>query len=193
MLRILSCTNLDSLYTLLILQQFQDLVDDSESVLLVANEADLPFISKSLSAHGIANVSGYLEGGFEAWQKAEKEIDMLIGIEADEFAIDYNYDEFYLVDTRSATDYGDEHIEDSENISLPDLQQVLIDLEANGSYYVYATTAINAITAGSIFKKNGFARVRVITCDYETLKNSGLPLYKANKKQSSTQDKFSKN
>ncbi|MFN8321416.1 MAG: hypothetical protein U0T74_02040 [Chitinophagales bacterium] len=170
---------------------FQELVEDSQPVLIIADEEQIDQLSKIFRLHTQDNVGGYLEGGYEAWREAGKKIDMLIGVEADEFAIDYNFDEFYLVDVRTAEEYQAEHVEDAENIALIDLERVLIDLDEPGNYYVYGNTIPETTTAGSIFKRNGFDRVRIVLSDYTSLRESGVSFYKP--KKSKTDTKFSDN
>ena len=117
---------------------------------------------------------------------------MLITIDAEEFKIDFQYDEFFLIDVRSKEDFAKDHAEDAENIVLNDLEQILIEFEAGDSYYVYANTITEAVTAGSIFKKIGFNRVRAVAADYESIKKSGIPLFEQKKKDKSA-SKFSDN
>ncbi len=170
---------------------FQELVEDSQPVLIIADAEHVDPLSKIFRLHTQDNVGGYLEGGYEAWRDAGKKIDMLIGVEPDEFAIDYNFDEFYLVDVRPADEYEAEHLEDSENIALIDLEQVLVDLDEPGNYYVYGNTIAETTTAGSIVKRNGFDRVRIVLSYYAGLRESGVPLYKPKKNKPDT--KFSDN
>ena len=160
---------------------FQELIEDSQKVLILSDPDNIDSISKIFRLHVQENVTGYLEGGFETWNNSSRKIDMLIGVDPDEFAIDYNFDEFFLVDVRPADEYKAEHIEDSENIALIDLEQVLIDLDEPGNYYIYANSISEATTAGSIFKRNGFDRARIILSNYATLRESGIPIYKAKK------------
>lgn len=170
-----------------------ELTEPGQKILIVADEADIAPITKTLKAAVVVNAEGFLQGGFDAWQNAGYKTDMLIAIDTDEFAIDYQYDEFYLVDVRSKEDYAQECIEDSENIVLNDLEQILIEFETNDSYYIYGNTVTEAVTAGSVFKRIGFNRVRVVAADFETLKKSGIPVFSQKKKDDKAEKKFSDN
>jgi rhodanese-related sulfurtransferase len=163
---------------------YQELVEDEQKALIVANENEISTIAKTLKNAGIQNVSGFLANGFETWKAAGEKIDMLISIEADEFAIDYLYDEFFLIDVRTKEEYELEHIEDSENLTLNDIEQMLVDLEESNIYYVYANTFAEALTAGSLFKRNGFERVRVVAASLEELKQTKIPFDKKKKENS---------
>ncbi len=159
-----------------------ELTEAGQKLLLIADEADRAAVAKAIKAAGTTSPEGLLNGGFEAWAKAGYEIDLLIAIEADEFAMDYQFDEFYLVDIRSKEEYAKEHAEDAENIVLNDLEQILTEFETADSYYVYGNTAAEAVTAASVFKRLGFNRVRAVAADYETIKASNIPFFTAKKK-----------
>ena len=49
-------------------------------------------------------------------------------------------------------------------------------------YYLYGETAEQAITAGSLLKRNGFQRLRPVAADYATIKAAGIPMFAAKKK-----------
>ncbi len=169
---------------------FQELVESSQDVLFVADENDISAISAIVKNAGIGNVQGYLKGGIDISKMSAKTIDMLITIDAEEFVIDYRFDEFYLVDVRTAEEFENEHVEHAENITLNDLEQLLIDLDTAKSYYIYADSSAHAITAGSLFKQNGFNLVKIVAENFENIKASGISLVTKNKKSSA---KFSDN
>jgi rhodanese-related sulfurtransferase len=164
----------------------EELVTAEQKILLVTDAEQTNAVLKALKDSGNTSVEGYLTGGFEAWQNAGNKIDMLITVDADEFAIDYKFDEFYLIDVRPKEEFEKEHAEDAENIVLHDLEQILIDFETTDSYYVYGSTLQEAVTAGSVFRKIGFTRVRVVAADFETVKATGIPWFKQKKKTDSS-------
>ncbi len=165
------------------LERLNEVLEDEEKFLLVTPEEARISLERAIKASGLTTYGGYLEGGFEAWVQAGKPIDVLITIEADELKMDYRFDEFYLIDVRTAEEFAEERLEDSEHIALADLAQALTTLDVNQSYYVYAATGADALTAGSMFKRAGFERVRIVTDEYETIKKAGIPLYKKKKEK----------
>lgn len=165
---------------------YDELTEPDQKILLVTEEAENAAIAKAIKAAGIENTEGFLAGGFDAWKNAHNKFDMLITIDEEEFKIDYQFDEFFLIDVRSKEEFAKDHAEDAENIALNDLEQILIEFEAGDSYYVYANTVTEAVTAGSVFKKIGFNRIRVVAADYETIKKSGIPLFVQKKKENSS-------
>lgn len=165
-----------------------EVTDPDTNLLLVADAEQLPAIQKAVRSSGAGNIKGHLSGGFNTWADAALEIDILIFIEADELKMDYQFDEFYLIDVRNAEDFATERLEDAESIPLADLNQMLPDLESGNSYYVYGNTAFEAVTAGSLFKRNGFERLRIVADDYEKIKSVGIPLFAVKKKKSDSTD-----
>ena len=170
------------------IDSFQELISTDMKAIFIADEEDMAPLLKAVKASGAGNAAGYLAGGFAAWKDAGNKFDMLISIDADEFAIDYQFDEFYLVDIRDKEDYEKGHVEDAETIALVDLEPILVEMDDKDMYYLYGETAAAAITAGSLLKRNGFQRVRPVAADYEAIKAAGVPLYKAKKKGSSSKN-----
>jgi hydroxyacylglutathione hydrolase len=174
------------------LDTLQELTDGDIQILLVTEESETAETLRTIKSSGVSNVAGYLNGGFGAWQNDGGKFDLLILIEADEFVMDYKYDEFYLLDIRSKEEFKKEHVEDSENIPLIDLEPLLVEMDADESYYVYGNTPTEAITAASLFKKNDFHRIRPIASDYESIRQSGVPFF-TEKKKGDSSSKFTEN
>lgn len=173
------------------LETFNNLVEPEDHILVIADEAEALEVDKTLRKSGFFNIKGYLQGGFTAWKEASKPIDLLITVDAEEFAIDYNFDEFYLVDVRDAEVFEEEHVEYAENLGLIDLNQLLPELETDQRYYVYGSTIEEAVSAGSMFKKYGLINVRAVAVPYAEIKTTNIPL--VGKKKKGNKDSFSKN
>jgi hydroxyacylglutathione hydrolase len=167
------------------IDSMQELISPELKVLVIADESDIASILKMIKGSGISNVTGYLEGGFEAWQKEGNKFDLLISIDADEFALDYQFDEFYLIDLRDREEFEKGHVEDAENIALIDLEPLLIEMDTQDMYYLYGETIAEAITAASLLKRNGFHRIRSVAADYNSLKATGIPMFTPKKKGNS--------
>lgn len=163
-------------------ESLQYLPEEDTKILVVAEEAEIPTVMKALKASGVQGIEGYLQQGFATWLEAGKPTDMLIAIEADEFKMDYQFDEFYLIDLRTADDFKAGHVEDAENIEMAELERTLAELSTEDSYYVYGNTAQDAIIAASIFRRYGFERIRPVASDYAAIQESGVPLHVQKKK-----------
>lgn len=160
----------------------QDLIPEELKFILVADATQVATITKLLRATGITGMQAYLNGGFEKWQEEGSPFDMLILIDADEFSIDYRFDEFFLLDVRTAEQYKAGHLEDSENIELVELERTLTELDTEDSFYVYGNGIQQAVTAASIFKHYDFELVRPVAATLDELREAGLPVEAPKKK-----------
>lgn len=164
------------------LPTLQDLSEESHRIVFVSEPEAIPAMQQLLKGAALANIEGFLNGGFAAWKAQGHKFDMIICIDADEFAMDYQFDEFYLVDTRPKEDFRKEHVEDAENVPLEDYVEIMDELDTEASYYIYGAAASDAVTAASVFKRFGLERVRIIMANYESLKSTSVPFYTAKKK-----------
>lgn len=164
------------------LNALTDIAEDDQQILFVTTDENAVKLDRLVKGSGNFKAIGYLDGGFDAWKNAGNKTDMIIGIDEEEFAIDYQFDEFFLVDLRSPEEFAKEHAEDAENVPMVELEQVLTELDLEQSYYLYANTPEEAITAASIFKKNGFQRVRPLAAGYEKLRATKIPFFVQKKK-----------
>ncbi|MCH5689901.1 rhodanese-like domain-containing protein [Niabella sp. W65] len=81
-----------------------------------------PFL-KALPDGSGDRIKGYLQGGFEAWEKAGEPVDMIIDVEADELMMDIPFDDNLVVmDIRPAISFGDGHLKDAVSLPLAQMQ-----------------------------------------------------------------------
>ena len=60
-----------------------------------------------LARVGFSQMCGYLDGGFEKWKSAGERIDLVVNIDADEFAMDLPFDpKLRVVDVRRETEFA---------------------------------------------------------------------------------------
>lgn len=168
-----------------------ELVEDGQSLLLIADIENAEAVTKALKTSINYEFLGILSSPMDDWMLTSRETDLLITIDVEEFAIDYNYDEFFLIDVRDAEQYVEVHLEHAQNIELNDLEQTLTDMETADSYYICGRNFTEATTAGSVFKQNGFERVRVVQADFVEFENTKLPFVK--KKKEKTDSRFLNN
>jgi hydroxyacylglutathione hydrolase len=142
-------------------------------ILLVAEKGLEKETVIRLSRVGFERIEGFLEGGFDAWQKAGESIDMVIDIEPDELAMDIAFDEkIVIVDVRRETEFGNGHITDAVNIPLDELTDPLnlANFEDNQNIYIHCATGYRSVIASSLFKKQGIHNIRNVTGGYEKIR-----------------------
>ena len=119
------------------------------------------------------NIEGYLEGGFAKYIDANNEIDLLIEIEADEFAMDIPFDANMLIlDVREPDDFEKEHVKTAINIPLSDMGDLaqIAGLEENQNIYLYGEDEAESVMATSLLKRQGYNNLRVIKGGWQQIK-----------------------
>jgi len=172
--------------------EYAELVLEPEmKIVLLTEPGQETAISRNLLKTGFANVVGILDGGYDEWIKAEGTKDLIIDITPEEFELDFNFDEFYLIDLRTEDQYEEEHFEYAENLPLSELEEAIPDLNPDVTYYLYGNTFEDAAFAASLFKRGGFHKLRAMNEGYDALKSTNIPVIK--KKKTKTDPNFSAN
>lgn len=167
------------------------LLEPELKLVLLTEPGQETAVSRNLIKTGFATVVGIIDGGYDAWIAAGGKNDLIIDISADEFELDFNFDEFYLIDLRTEDQYEEEHLEYAENLPLADLEETIPDLNPDLIYYLYGNTFEDAAFAAALFKRAGFHKLRVVNEGYEAIKATKIPVVK--KKKTKTDPNFSAN
>ncbi|MCM5527419.1 rhodanese-like domain-containing protein [Parasegetibacter sp. NRK P23] len=126
-----------------------------------------------LARVGFDQFLGYLKGGFEAWRDAGNTVDMVINIEADEFAMDIPFDENMVVmDVRKEMEYADGHVKDAVNVPLDTMMDLatLAQVEENDNVYLHCASGYRSVIAASLMKRQGIHNIRNIAGGYKAIK-----------------------
>lgn len=126
-----------------------------------------------LARVGFSNFEGYLDGGFEAWQSAGEQIDIVITIEADEFAMDIPHDgKLQAIDVRKETEFAEGHVKDAINMPLSNLTDMamIAGLDDDQNLYVYCGGGYRSVIAASLIKKQGIHNLRNIAGGWGKIK-----------------------
>ncbi|MEO5500556.1 MAG: rhodanese-like domain-containing protein [Ginsengibacter sp.] len=143
--------------------------NDSKVILILPEVA----VEDKISNTSFINIEGYLEGGFSNYLDAKNEIDLLIEIEADEFAMDIPFDANMLIlDVREPDDFEKEHVKTALNIPLSDMGDLaqIAGLEENQNIYLYGEDVIESVMAASLLKRQGYNNLRVIKGGWQQIK-----------------------
>lgn len=150
------------------------LLEPQRKVILLADDfSQVEEAVKRLANVGIERADTYLLEAVEEWVKAKEEIDMIIDVEADEFAMDLKFDETMIaLDVRSKEEHELEFINDDLHIPLEYLADPLhmSAIQDKTHYYVYSGNGYRSVTACSLLKKEGFFDVRNVLGGYESIK-----------------------
>jgi hydroxyacylglutathione hydrolase len=127
-----------------------------------------------LSRVGFDKIQGYLDGGFEAWEKASEPVDMIIDVEADELAMDIPNDpNLVVVDVRRETEFADGHIKEAQNLPLNEMHDLtnLAHFEDSQNLYIHCAGGYRSVIAASLLKRQGIHNLRNVLGGWGKIKN----------------------
>jgi hydroxyacylglutathione hydrolase len=151
-------------------------VDIKQSVLLVCPQGKENEAVTRLARTGFENIKGYLKGGFEAWQKAGKPIDLIISVEPEELEMDYKHSTIQVLDVRKESEFEDAHVQNAQWCTLQNLEKNINSLSKNTDYYIHCAGGYRSMIAASLLKKHGFTRVRNVYGGFSKIKETSIPL-----------------
>ena len=130
--------------------------DINQEILLITEPGREEEVMIRLSRVGYDHTIGYLEGGFEAWEKAGKEIDTFERITAKDLAEKMKTEKIALFDVRKKSEYDSEHVVDAVNVPLNEINQHLATFPKDKSFVIYCAGGYRSMIAASILKQRGF-------------------------------------
>ncbi len=152
----------------------------SQPLILVTEPGSEKESITRLARVGIDNVQGYLNGGYEAWRSAGEQIDLIIDIEADEFAMDLPHDNLLeVIDVRKPSEFETAHIKGARNVPLNTLMDPLnvAMIDESNNLYVHCAGGYRSVIAASILKRHGYHNLRNILGGFAKIKaQKGVPV-----------------
>jgi hydroxyacylglutathione hydrolase len=137
-----------------------------------------------LARVGFAQIVGYLKGGFETWKSAGETIDLVVNIDAEEFAMDLPFDpKLIVVDVRRETEFADGHVPGARNIPLETLTDpgTMAEFNDTDNIYVHCAGGYRSVIATSLFKRQGIHNLHNIVGGWDEIKKlDGLDIVKEN-------------
>jgi glyoxylase-like metal-dependent hydrolase (beta-lactamase superfamily II)/rhodanese-related sulfurtransferase len=128
-----------------------------------------------LSRVGFDNLIGHLDGGFEAWKKAGKEIDTVDRITAEEFAEEVKIGESKVIDIRKDSEYSAEHVEDAFSKPLASINDWIKDIDPKEPFFLHCAGGYRSMIAASILQARGFRNFKEIEGGFNAIAKTELP------------------
>lgn len=130
-----------------------------------------------LARVGYDQCIGYLDGGFSAWQQADREVDTIESISADEFVERLAANpKAPVLDVRKPVEYAAEHVDGAENSPLDTLNDHLATIPHNEPVYVHCAGGYRSMVANSILKARGFDNIVNVEGGLAAIKKSAPEL-----------------
>jgi len=154
-----------------------ELIDnlDQSIVLIADDEEQVKESITRLSRVGYDHCIGYLQGGFEVWQKAGKLIDHVQRISAQALSEQNQQAPLAIFDIRKISEFQSEHLEAAINIPLNDLEQQLDRLPKDQAFVVHCAGGYRSMIAASLLKKKGYQNFVDVIGGFAAIKETSMP------------------
>ena len=148
--------------------------DVTQPILLVTPEGEEETTITRLSRVGFDNVLGYLDGSFNSWKEAGKEVDTLRSVSADVLA-EAITKKAPVFDVRKPGEYANEHIVDVPSTPLDFLNEHIEEFPTKENFYVHCAGGYRSVIAASILKARGFHNIIDVAGGYKAIKETNIP------------------
>ncbi len=145
---------------------------ESRLLLVVKNERDLREAAAQLAVVGYDQVTGYLDGGMQAWQGAGLPAQYLEQITVDE--LHAQHDTFIVLDVRDQGEWDEGHIAGAVHIPYYLLEQRLQDLDSRRPLAVTCASGQRSSLACSILQRHGFTELCNVVGGMEAWSRQGF-------------------
>ena len=150
------------------------IADVKQPILLITPEGREEEAVTRLSRVGFDNTLGYLKGGFEAWQAANKEVDTITSVPASELKEALKSENISVFDVRKESEYTSEHIPSAQNTPLSFLNTHLAEFPSNGVCYVHCAGGYRSVIAASILKSRGIHNLIDVAGGFKAIKDAKI-------------------
>ena len=148
--------------------------DIKQEILLVTEPGRESEVITRLARVGYDYTIGFLEGGFDAWQAAGKEVDQIQSISALELADQKEKDPAtFILDVRKASEYTSEHIKDVVNTPLDFINESMAMIDKDKTYFVHCAGGYRSMIFISILKARGFEHLIDVKGGFKDIKETG--------------------
>ncbi|MBK8441984.1 MAG: MBL fold metallo-hydrolase [Sphingobacteriales bacterium] len=152
------------------------IMDVKQPLLLVTPEGKEEETITRLSRIGFDNALGYLKGGFEAWQAAQKESDTIDRITPQQFAERVKIGESVVVDVRKESEYAAEHIEEAYSKPLAYINDWIKDINPQQHFFLHCAGGYRSMIAASILQARGYRNFTEVQGGYNAVaKETNIP------------------
>lgn len=152
------------------------ILDIKQEILIVAeNKEKVEETIVRLSRVGYDNAIGYLEGGFEAWKNAGKEIDIVHRITAEQLEKHAKEDQLVIIDVRKVSEFQSEHLIDAVNIPLNVMNNHLSEFPKEKTFILHCAGGYRSMIAASMLKQRGYNNFVDVIGGFSAIKNTSMP------------------
>jgi hydroxyacylglutathione hydrolase len=131
------------------------ILDIKQEILLVTEIGREEEAIIRLSRVGYDHTIGFLEGGFDAWKNANKEIDTVNRISAEAFEKLYDSNPI-IIDVRKKSEFDSEHVLNAINVPLNQLNEKLSMIPKEKDFILHCAGGYRSMIAASMLKSRAY-------------------------------------
>ncbi|MDG1278017.1 MAG: MBL fold metallo-hydrolase [Algoriphagus sp.] len=147
--------------------------DLKQEILIVAEKGREEEVITRLARVGYDYSLGYLEGGIDSWKKSGHEIDQIESITAEELAArKAKNPEINILDVRKNSEYLSEHVVDAENAPLDYINDSMLKVNKDKTYYVHCAGGYRSMIFNSILRARGYDNLIDVDGGFKAIKES---------------------
>lgn len=145
-----------------------------QPLLIVADKGRENEVAIRLARVGYDGALGYLEGGMNAWKNEGFACDHIPTVSAEEFAaIEAKDPAINILDVRKKSEYQSEHIVTAINAPLDYVDDSMLLVDRNKTYYVHCAGGYRSMIFASILKARGYDNLVDVAGGFGAIKASG--------------------
>ncbi len=146
--------------------------DIKQQILLVTEPGREKEVITRLARVGYDYTIGYLEGGFEAWKNAGKEVDYIPTVSPAELAKISAKKDVHILDVRKHTEFDSEHINGAVNIPLDYINDHLAEIDKNKTYYVHCAGGYRSMIFASTLHARAYNNLINVNGGFSAIKET---------------------
>jgi len=147
--------------------------DIKQQILLVTDPGREEEVVTRLARVGYDYCIGYLDGGFEAWEKAGMEVDKIDRVTAEELAeiLAANPDA-PVFDVRKNSEFLSEHVEEAQNAPLDFINESMLAIPKDKTSYIHCAGGYRSMVFASILRARGYDKLVDVIGGFKAMKES---------------------
>ena len=146
--------------------------DIKQEILLVTDEGREEEVITRLARVGYDFTIGYLKGGFASWKASGKEVDQIESITAEETLNRAKLGQGEIIDVRKTSEYLSEHILEVENAPLDFINDSMLKINHDKTYFVHCASGYRSMIFISTLKARGYENLIDVQGGFKAIKES---------------------
>ena len=146
--------------------------DIKQELLLITEPGREAEVITRLARVGYDYTIGYLDGGYDAWVAAGKDIDTITSITTEAFALLATNSDVHILDIRKKSEYDSEHIIGAENAPLDFVNESMSIIDRSKTYHVHCAGGYRSMIFASIMRARGFHNLIDVQGGFKAIKET---------------------